>query len=62
MRKAPGRGRGHTLLVIADFNSLDKPPTFLSFRSMSRDHPVTVEPFQFSDRKARWLIKGVKEL
>jgi hypothetical protein len=40
-------GQGHALLVISDFNSLDKPPALFSYRSMSRDHPVTVEPFQF---------------
>jgi hypothetical protein len=28
---------------------------------MSRDHPATVEPFQFSPAKAGWFIKGVSE-
>ena len=51
MRKIPGEGRGHTLLVIADLiNSIHKWPALFSFRSMRRDHPVTVEPFQFSSR------------
>jgi hypothetical protein len=38
----------HTLLVIADFNSILKPPALFNFRSIGRDHPLTVEPFQFS--------------
>jgi hypothetical protein len=29
-------------------NSLHKPPALFNFRSISRDHPVTIEPFQFS--------------
>jgi len=29
-------------------NSLHKPPALFNFGSISRDHPVTVEPFQFS--------------
>jgi hypothetical protein len=29
------------------------------FRSMSRDHPVTVEPFHFSPA-SRWLMNGVR--
>ena len=40
--------RSYALPVIADFNSLHKPPALFTFRSISRDHPVTVEPFQFS--------------
>ena len=35
---------------IEDFNSIHKPPVLFRFRSMSRDQPVTVEPFQFSSR------------
>ena len=38
----------HALLVIADFNSTHKPLGLFNFRSISRDHLVTVEPFQFS--------------
>jgi hypothetical protein len=42
--KGPG---SHALLVIADFNSIHKTPGLFSFRSMSRAHPATAEPFQF---------------
>jgi hypothetical protein len=59
MRKTPGRGQGHALLVIADFNSIHTPPALFGFRSMRRDRPVTVEPFQFS---SRWLTNGVKRI
>ncbi len=37
-----------------------KPPTLFSFRSISRDHPATVEPFN-SNRRSRWLMKGVSK-
>ena len=41
--------RSHALLVIADLiNSLHKTPVSFNFRSMSRDHSLTTEPFQFS--------------
>ena len=33
---------------ILFINSLHKPPELFNFGSISRDHPVTVEPFQFS--------------
>ena len=29
-------------------NSIHKPPALFNFRSIRCDHPVTVEPFQFS--------------
>jgi hypothetical protein len=39
----------HAQLVIADLiNSIDKPPALFSFRSLRRDHPITVEPFKYS--------------
>jgi len=59
MRKAPGRGRGNALLVIADlFNSLDKPLVLFSSISVSRDHPATVEPFQFTSRQGGAAYQG----
>jgi hypothetical protein len=45
MRKAPLRGRSHALLVIADFNSLDKPLALFRFRSMRFDYPVYQDLF-----------------
>jgi hypothetical protein len=44
--------------MIADFDSLDKPPALFSFRSMSRDHPLTVEHFQFSSRQSGAACQG----
>jgi hypothetical protein len=44
--------------VIADFDSLDKPPALFSFRSMSRDHLLTVEHFQFSSRQSGAACQG----
>jgi hypothetical protein len=53
MRKAPRRGRGNALLVVADLiNSIYKPPASFRFRSIIRDPPVTEEPFQFSPAEA----------
>jgi len=52
MSKEPGRSRGYALLVFADFNSLEKPPALFSFRSMSGDHPETVELFQFLEAES----------
>ncbi len=48
MRMAPRRGRDHALLVVADFNSIHKPPASFKFNSILCVLPVTVEPFQFS--------------
>jgi hypothetical protein len=47
--EGPSKGpQRHALLVVADFNSLHKPPALFNFRSINHDHRVTVEPFQFS--------------
>ncbi len=40
-------------------NSVHKPPAELRFRAMCWNHPVTLEPFQFSSCKAGRLMKGV---
>ena len=57
--QGPGRGLGFALMVIADFiNFIHKPPTLFSFRSMSREHPVTVETFQFLFRKISVAYAG----
>ena len=48
MRKAPQRGLGHALPVVADFNSLHMPPASFSSRSMILDLAASVEPFKFS--------------
>ena len=54
------QSRGYALLVIADFiNSIHKLLTLFSFRSISRDHPVTVESFQFLSRKINVALEGV---
>jgi hypothetical protein len=45
-------------MVIADFNSIDKPPALFSFRSMSGDQPVTLEPFKFSSRQGGVAYQG----
>jgi hypothetical protein len=58
MRKTPGKGQSHALLVIADFNSIHKPPVLFSFRSMSRNHPETVDPFQFSSHQSGVAYEG----
>jgi len=34
-----------------NFYSIHKPPASFKFKSMSRDHPLTVEPFQISSRQ-----------
>jgi hypothetical protein len=50
---------GHALLLIADLiNSIYKLPALSRFRSMSRDYPVTVEPFQFSSCQTGMAYKG----
>ena len=49
MRKAPQRGQA--LLVVADFNSIHKPPVLNRFISINHDLTETVEPFQFSSRR-----------
>ena len=46
MRKAPGRSQA--LLVVADFNSIHKPPASFRYGSIIHDPPVAVGPFQFS--------------
>jgi hypothetical protein len=34
MRKAPGKGRDDALQVVADFNSIHKPPALARFGAM----------------------------
>jgi hypothetical protein len=38
--------------------SIHKLPVLFSFRSMSRDHPVAVEPFRFSSRQVQVAYEG----
>ena len=39
-------------------NSIHNQPVLYSFRSMSHDYPVTVEPFQFSSRQGGVAYEG----
>ncbi len=46
--------KGPALLMVADFNSIHKPPASISFAPIYHAHAVKVEPFKFSPVAYEW--------